>query len=230
MPLPPYYAAGSPVADILFRFSDAKMRLEHAGIDYKQEIDKSCDLLQGPFRVDSPKFLLPFNPVSSCSTQPVRIAFFGFNAYCKDGDYAVAQEERNFAEWCQGSYNRKLFTVMGLWSERLGFSYKSGGSIYYTNFIKLVLREDKFKKAVDVERVLKGSPACESLFKKIVREELVRLKSQGCKVFVCFGWTVFSYMEGIAAEENIQLIREHHFSRYSCRNTERLISEYVANI
>lgn len=201
----PCYSARSPVADILIRFSDTKMRLEHAGIDYKHEIDKSCDLLQGPFRIDSPKFLLPFNPVTSCSIQPVRIAFFGFNAYCKDGDYAVAQEERNFAEWCQERYNRKLFTVMGLWSERLGFSYKSGGSIYYTNFIKLVLREGQFKKAVDVERALKGSLECEKLFEKIVREELVRLKSEGCKVFVCFGWTVFSHMERIAAEEIFSL-------------------------
>lgn len=203
------------------------MRLEHAGIDYRGEIDQSCNLLQRPFGIDSQKFLLPFNPVTSCSTQPVRIAFFGFNAYCKDGDYAVAQMQRNFAEWCQSSYT-KLINVMGLWREGLASSYMLGGSIYYTNFIKLVLKEDQFKAAVDAERGLKGSPECEKFFEKIVREELVRLKSEGCKVFVCFGWAVFSRMKRIAAEENIQLIREYHFSRYSCRNTERLISEYAA--
>lgn len=210
------------------------MKFEPAGkdFDYKSEIKGSYDLLRGPFSVLSSDFLLPCNPVSTCATQPARIAFFGLNAYCDDSstDFADAQLQRNFIEWCQGSYNPKLFTVMGLWTDGLPSRYMSGGSLYYTNFVKLVLRQSLFKYAVDVERALKASPSCIEYFESLARKELIQLKGGGCETFVCFGTVVFRLMMRVAADTNTQLIHERHFSRYIGNNSDRLIRERAAKL
>lgn len=198
------------------------MRLEHAGTDYRRELEVRQEL-HAPFGIDLPKFNLPFNPVTSCSVQPARIAFWGLNAYCRDEDYDVAQKYKNFAEQFQSEYNSKLFSVMRFWQEGLASNYMAGGSVYYSNFIKLVLRKTRFKKAVDAEHALRGCPKCLALFEEIALAELISLRDKGCKVFVCFGWAVFALMESIASEAKVRLVREYHFSRYSRRHTECLI-------
>ncbi|MCX6135893.1 MAG: hypothetical protein NTV54_00130 [Ignavibacteriales bacterium] len=206
---------------------NTSMELVHAGIDYRRQMDESYDLLRQPFGLPSRSFLLPFNPATSCTAQPVRIAFFGYNAYCNDTDYSKAQQKENFIVWCQEHYNRKLFRVMSLWQEGLSPKYTSGGSIYYTNFIKLVLRERLFKKAPEVETVLNNNRECAAFFENIADAELRRLKQEGCKVFIIFGLAAYRGMQQIAEKADVRLIHERHFSYYSIKNTERLIKENI---
>lgn len=204
------------------------MRLEHAGFDYRHVLEKQPEL-QTPFGIDLPKYMLPFNQVTSCATKPARIAFWGLNAYCKDEDYDEAQRQTNFAVWCQGAY-RKLCNLMELWQEGLGSNYLAGGSIYYSNYIKLVLRENRFKKAVDATKALGDCPKCADLFREIALAELRSLRDTGCVVFVSFGLAVSGLMKPIANEANVNLVCEYHFSRYSRRNTEGLIKELNSNL
>jgi hypothetical protein len=207
----------------------SNIKFEHAGIENFTEILEAHEQLKSPFKISSRDFLLPFNPVVSSSAQLVRIAFFGLNAYCDDGDFAENQKQRNFAEECQDHYNPKLFNVMNLWREGICSALKLDGAIYYTNFIKVVLRESCFKKASDVDLALKHYPACTKLFEDMARKELIRLKQDGCVKFVCFGDSVFWRMQQVAKELDIQLVHERHFSRYSIKHTERLIAENRSN-
>ena len=203
------------------------MALQHSGIDYSEEIADSAYLFGDAFETRYPcmDFLLPFNPVVTDLEGPLSIAFFGFNAYCHEEYFSEARGQQNFAEWCQNSYNPKLCNVMELWQAGLNLQHR--GAVYYTNFVKLVLRESCFKKALTVEKRLRQYPDCARLFTKLAISEVEQLRAGGCDIFICFGRAVYNWMCPVACETGIKLIREHHFSRYSRENTETLIRECV---
>ena len=205
------------------------MRFVHFGIDDKDQIARSATILRGPFKVSNSEYLLPFNPVVTEINRQPSIAFFGYNAYCKDSGFSEAQQQQNFAEWCQDNYNTKLFSVLCLWQTALEQQSKRV-AIYYTNFIKLVLREGYFARAQNVENVLAKSPESRKVFIEMAVSEVEHLKSVGCQTFICFGWAVYRLMQPVASATGIQLIREYHFSRHSRSYTERLLSEYAVEI
>ena len=204
------------------------MILRHGGIDYRKTISDAAPLFSAAFETGCTcmDFLLPFNPVVTDLNSPPSIAFFGFNAYCNEDYFPEAKKQRNFAEWCQGSYNRKLFNVMKLW--QAGLNSQHQGAIYYTNFVKLVLRESLFTQAESVENRLSQYSDCAQLFEKLAISEVRQLKAKGCNVFICFGWAVYNWMFSVARATGIDLIREYHFSRYSRMNTKTLIRGVVA--
>ncbi len=203
------------------------MILQHSGIDYRKTISDAASLFSAAFETGYPStdFLLPFNPVVTDLKSPPSIAFFGFNAHCDEPDFPEAKQQRNFAEWCQGSYNQKLFTVMKLW--RTGLNSRHQGAIYYTNFVKLVLRKSLFTEALTVEERLRQHLNCAQLFTNLAISEVRQLKANGCNIFICFGWAVYDWMLSVACATGVDLIREYHFSRYSRMNTETLIRRVV---
>ena len=205
------------------------MRFVHTGLSYRDKIASSVSILREPFKISNSKFLLPFNPVVTDAHIKPSIAFFGYNAYCNDSDFSQAQDQQNFAEWCQGSYNSKLFSVLSLWKNALELPSERR-AIYYTNFIKLVLREKYFTKAKAVDSVLAKYTESQNLFTEMAVTEVEHLKSLGCKTFICFGWAVYWLMQPVASKTGIHLIREYHFSRYSRNNTEKLLNEYTVKI
>jgi hypothetical protein len=199
------------------------LNFEHAGTDYARAVTEAYEVLREPLAIHSPDSLVPFNPVTSDPLLSPRAAFFGLNAY--SGHLAEACRHRNFFEWCQNNYNAKLFIVMNLWRERVCETPASRGSIYYSNFVKVVLPQALGKEAKVVERVLKRSPATVSLLTDLATEELARLKNSGCEIFVCFGVVAHRLMQEAARRADVTLIREIHYSHYRRQNTDDLIAE-----
>lgn len=202
------------------------MRFVHSNLDYGREISDSAHVFDGPFQTQStedPNFLLPFNPAVTDSHGAPSVAFFGFNAYCAERCYPAAKKEPNFAVWCQERYNTKLFNVMEMWKSGLCSEYQ--GPFYFTNFIKLVLRESLFMGERHVKKQLSLHCDCVRLFEKLAIGEIEQLKAGGCKIFICFGSAVYDGMCPVAEKTGVKLIHDYHFSRYRRKNTERLISE-----
>ena len=204
------------------------MRFLHSDIDYGPQITASAHLFDFGFETRSTastntNFLLPFNPVVTDTRRPPSVAFFGFNAHCAEQDFPAAKKEPNFAEWCQDSYNPKLFNVMRMW--RAGLDPQRQGPFYFTNFVKLVLREDLFMNAGIVESRLTRHPDCARLFETLAVCELQQLKAGGCSIFICFGNAVYNRMCPVAHTTGVKLIHERHFSWYSRKHTEYLISQ-----
>ncbi len=167
------------------------MRFRASGIDYGPQIYASAYLFDVAFETSAgTQFLLPFNPVVSDLHRPPSVAFFGLNAYCAEPDFAAAKKEPNFAAWCQESYNQKLFSVMDQWKSGLGPQHQ--GPFYFTNFVKLVLKEGLFMTAKAVEDRLSRHPDCARLFEKLAIDEVEQLKASGCDMFICFGWAVYN--------------------------------------
>ena len=203
------------------------MRFLHSDIDYGPQIFASAHLFDVAFETRSTgstntDFLLPFNPVVTDLDRPPSVAFFGFNAHCAEEDFPAAKQEPNFAVWCQ-CYYTKLFNVMKLWRSGLGPQYR--GPFYYTNFVKLVLRERLFMAAGQVENRLSRHPDCARLFETLAISEVEQLKAKGCKLFICFGWAVYNQMWPVARATGINLIRERHFSRYTRKHTGGLLGD-----
>jgi hypothetical protein len=209
------------------------MGLVHAGEYYKDRVEASRELLSSSFKIPSEWPLIPFNPATSVLGKPTRIAFFGLNAYTQDCHYTLAAEQENFIVWIQEEYNRKLFNVMEIWRSGLEQSssrYMCDGSIYFSNFVKLVLRKDQFQEARAVAEALKKSAACKQFFESLALEEFERLKKEGCEVFVCFGNDVFALLEQTAKSSNIELVHERHFSRYGISRSKQLVQTHSARI
>lgn len=152
---------------------------------------------------------------------------FGLNAYCSDEHYPEAQKQANFAAWCQERYNKKIFNVLKLWENGLSAHLNIPSdnlSLYYSNFVKLVLSDEKFFDATSIRKFFIGQPKCLSLFKCLICKELSKLRTDGCEIFVCFGHDAFNYIKPIADSLGIEVIRERHFSRYGKNNTKQLIN------
>ena len=208
------------------------MRFLHSDIDYGPQISASAHLFDGPFKtgrteIADTNFLLPFNPVVTELHRPPSAAFFGFNAYCAERDFPTAKKEPNFAVWCQGYYTR-LFNVMEIWKSGLGPQHQ--GPFYYTNFVKLVLRQSLFMKAKCVDDKLSRHPDCARLFEESAICEVEQLKAGGCKIFICFGGAVYNRMWPVAHATGVKLIKERHFSRYDGEHTKCLVSQVVQSL
>ena len=202
------------------------MRFLHSDIDYGPQISPSAHLFEIAFETKCTEntetdFLLPFNPVVTDRNAPPSVAFIGLNAYCAEQDFPDAKKEPNFAAWCQDSYNPKLFNVMEIWRSLLGPQQQ--GPFYYTNFVKLVLREDLFKNAKAVEERLYQYPDCGRLFETLAISEVEQLKANGCNLFICFGWAVYNRMCPVAHTAGVNLMRERHFAWYTREHTKKLI-------
>ncbi|EDN67013.1 hypothetical protein BGP_2331 [Beggiatoa sp. PS] len=185
---------------------DAELKALH--ID--PNIEKLSDAELKALHIDPKEdYLLPSNPVITKAGHPVRIAFFGLNAHSKDKDFKEALEQPNFTEWCQEGYRKKgkLFDVLQLWHDGLPKTYFTDDSaIYYSNFVKIVLRETYFKKGKDVKNALCNGESvkkalCNSetlkLFKRLAEEEVTELSNNGCRLFICFGNIVYDFMRDI---------------------------------
>jgi len=233
--------------------SQNELRFTHYGEDYKSYIvtlpDKELKALHIDPKDPKEDYLLPSNPVITKAGHPVRIAFFGLNAHSKDKDFKDFKEQPNFTEWCQDKYNSKLFTVLQLWRDGLPKTYFTDKSaIYFSNFVKIVLRETYFKESEEVKKALCNGESvkkalCNSetlkLFKRLAEEEVTELSNNGCRLFICFGNIVYDFMRDIirsgsengwlqseeleseseSESENVLKIQERHFSRYIEKNT-----------
>jgi hypothetical protein len=211
------------------------MYLTHYGKDYGPDIAGLPDAELQALQITSRKhYLLPSNPVITKAEHPVRIAFFGINAYSKDSDFEKVQQQ-NFTEWCQDNYKSKteLFTVLQLWHDGLPNTYFTDDSaIYFSNFVKIVLREKfqdesghekSFVKGETVKKTLKKN--CDeslTLFKELAKQEVTELSNNGCRLFICFGNIVYDFMRKIIRDSgNIILIKEIHFSYWRISNEDR---------
>jgi len=206
------------------------MHLTHYGKDYRQDIASLPDAELQEFKITSDDYLLPFNPAITKVGYPVRIAFFGLNAYSHD-DFEGALQQRNFIESYQDKYNSNLFTVLQLWRDGLPSTYFTDDSaIYYSNFVKIVLREDYFKGGEEVKKVLSTCDESLTLFKKLAKQEVTELSNNGCRLFICFGNVVYDFMTDISdsESENVRWIKERHYSRYTRENTEGSIQEAIS--
>ena len=168
--------------------------------------------------INNSKFLLPSNPVVYPDHNNIRIAFLGLNAYANDKDFLNASEYRNFTEWCQENYNGRFKTVMNLYNSNIDQKYFDDGAIYFSNFVKVVLREKYFKTAAQVEKVLANCQNSKKLFESVIKTEIHKLTNIGCKVFICFGDIVYEYISKIFIKPEFILIKSYHFSRYTKRN------------
>jgi hypothetical protein len=204
------------------------------------------------------KYLAPFNPaiyskyygpdieklsdaelkaryIGPKARYPVRIAFFGLNAHSHD-NFEGALRARNWIESFQDEYKKKgskLPNVLQLWHDGLPKTYFTDDSaIYYSNFVKIVLREKfqddsghekSFVPGATIKRTLeKKCDKTLTLFKQLAKEEVTELSNNGCHLFICFGKVVDDFMRIIredSASENIWWRKEEHFS-YRYRNEE----------
>ena len=234
--------------------SQNELRFTHYGEDYKPDIKGLPDAGLKALHITSDDYLAPFNPaiyskyygpeieklsdaelkaryIGPKAEHPVRIAFFGLKADSHD-NFEGARQTRNFIESYQKYYNSKLFTVLQLWRDGLPKTYFTDDStIYFSNFVKIVLREDFFKESKESEEVKKAlTPSnCDetlALFKQLAKQEVTELNNNGCCLFVCFGDVVYDFMRDIIKEshlysdsKNIGWIRERGYSRYIEKNT-----------
>lgn len=205
------------------------VKFYHAGRDYREALVDRAACLRRAFRLGDSQPIIPFNPVVTDVRAPVKAAYFGLSAYCRDADVVEALRQRNFAEWCQGSYNTKIFSVLGIWKRAITRD-SIPSAIYYTNFVKLVLPESNYFRATDVRTALRRNPDALEALTELAVEEIAWLQDNGCDYFVAFGWDAFNYLSTAAEVSRIQLIRERHFSRYSLAHTESLLREIATRI
>ena len=199
------------------------MNFVHYGEDYSNAISKIPARELEILRVEDDNHLLPCNPVCSDPEKPVRMAFFGINAYCNDKDFPEAIKQQNFIEWCQENYRANLKNVINLWVNGLPAEYTNQGAVYYSNLTKLVLREAYFKEASDLNRAFEETPHTKALFKSLFVQEVLALKKGGCQVFVCFGSDTYDIASQSLELEGVTFIKERHFSRYIANTTNGLI-------
>lgn len=206
------------------------MQLIHFGIDYRGQIASIPDHELRQLQISESKFLLPANPVVTGIGAPIRVAFFGYNSACNELDFGDAQKERNVTEWCQANYNPKFKIVMGMWLEGLPYGYMGDGAGYYSNIVKLVLRERFYTRAAQVQTALRSLPETTKLFQMLLRQEVEQLIQQGCRVFVCFGSAAYNFAGTAIGSMNAVLVPERHFSWYRPAHTQCQIADASAKI
>ncbi|MFC1720385.1 hypothetical protein ACFL00_04525 [Pseudomonadota bacterium] len=188
------------------------MKYVHYGRDYGELISKIPTHELRKLGVTESKYSVPANPVVAPNSSKIRIAFFGINAYADPDDYDEIGKFRNFFETKQSDYNRKLFSTIDLYHNGITQSYIDGGSVYFSNFVKIVLRTDlTFKDARAVSSAIKKCPVALNLYKCAVKDEIDGLKKQGCKLFICFGGEANYFVSESSPYR--PLIHERHYSR-----------------
>ena len=200
------------------------MIFKHFGKNYKDLLSKIPEEEYTNLKIVDSDHLLASNPVCNSTSSPVKVAFFGINAYCNDADYSEANQQENFTEWCQENYNSKLKVVINLWLTGLPQEYIENGSVYYSNMSKLVLRESFFKTASDAIYAIDNSPRTKAIFLSAFEEEIESLYKNGCRVFVFFGNDAHKMANSSSSIYSSHFINERHFSYYSVEKTKSLVN------
>ena len=186
------------------------MKYVHYGKGYKDLITKIPANELEQLGITSIKYMVPFNPVVAPDSSRIRIAFFGINAYSNPEHYDEIGGYRNFLEEIQESYYTKLFKTIDLYRQGINQEYFDGGSVYFSNFIKIVLREDMFMKASDASKAMNKCPEALNLHKCAAKDEISALKKQGCRLFICLGHDAYNFIS--SSSPTTPLIWDYHFS------------------
>jgi len=217
------------------RFYDGKAF--YTAPDIFESLDEQhLDIMQ----INAPNWQIPFSPIVTQPNAPVRIAL---NAYCGD-DNEEAILQTNFSVWGQDRHPDKMFTVFQLYTNALA-EQLGEHSIYYTNFIKVILPAKYFKASPPVGKILKQQPSMERLFIEALKQEVDFLVNNDCRIFIGFHRFVSEYFKNNIVPKSSWLygesqgeirvfshngkkcyfVPERHFSYYSKTKTASLISD-----
>lgn len=217
-------------------FYDYKLEGDLANVFNKINEHQNQKLLLRTFKFQPDyKFLLHRPIVTSENIKDIGIAFFGLNSYSDDLKYF--SDDTNFTVEVQNYYG-KLKSVIKNYEDKLHMESKS----YYSNFYKIVLPENSFKKETGLNN---KNPNVVKLFKDMMIEEIKYLRSKYCKYFIFFGnkcWDLttvvreyFLNKNKMVSVKNEVLIKvtdkdsdyyfvwEKHFSRFSYEASDKVL-------
>ena len=199
------------------------MKYIHYGKDYGELITQIPASELKRLGITDEKYMFPFNPAVKPNASNIKIAFFGINAY--SGHFDEKANYKNFLVAIQDNEYQNLFKVIEMYRTSINQAYIGDGAVYFSNFVKIVLRQDKFMAAETVSRVMRKCPEAMKLHKRAVKSEIDILKKQGCKLFVAFGEHAYHFLKDSSPETTF--IWEYHFSwRYwEPKYTEKEIEE-----
>lgn len=197
------------------------------------------------------RYLKCFNPGVTSNNEKVTCAFFGWNAYAEDYDFA----NKNFNWKCylegiqekyDSPYHSHLSNVLDLYRVRLGECGLRQESLYFSNVIKLVLNKNEFLESPSGRKSLCISTKTSELFSRLLESEIRDLYQQGCRIFVsfgndadCFVSTAFTNaiddkrkeieFDGnyglFSSAKNAIYVKNRHFSRYWVSQSEAICAE-----
>ena len=134
-----------------------------------------------------------FKPVTTDKGLSIEAALIALNGFAGD-DYRQFFAEPNpmvYACLEHKSLIEKLPKVINKY--RIGVPALAHGAFYFTNFVKVYPPAAEFKKATPMDTLLKNCPALTTLFRRYLREEIIGLIKDGCRVFICFGKSASDY-------------------------------------
>lgn len=185
----------------------------HAGIDNADIFPELDDDMLRLMEIDAPSKRVPFNPVRTSPGSPLRIMFVGLNAAADDSDFAEAHQQRNFTEWCQDNYNTKFCRVIDKYRFGLHRDYLGDGSLYFTDFVKVVLRESSFGREHRIVSLLNTNRQLRQVFRRRLQPEVEGAASEGCRIWICFGNNATRYFDETVAD--VQAMRSGSTQRHA---------------
>lgn len=134
-----------------------------------------------------------FKPVTTDKGLSIKTALIALNGFAGDDYLQFFAEPNPMVRACleHKSLIEKLPKVIDKY--RAGVPALAGGTFYFTNFVKVYPPKAEFNKAESMDTLLKNCPEITALFRRYLREEIIGLIKDGCRVFICFGKSASDY-------------------------------------
>ncbi len=197
-----------------------------------------------------------FKPVATSINAPIRATLLGLNGYVKE-DYREFFARPNpmvYASQVHPPLIIKLPAVIEKY--RAGLPSIANSSFYFTNFVKIYPPASQFDNAKGMELALQNSSSLTMLFRQYLKDEILGLVKDGCRIFICFGNSASHYFNEtfslndvkakhqiIAAygksnmvrgcminDELVYIVSERHYAYYSNATTDYLVRTLAEQI
>lgn len=128
-----------------------------------------------------------FRPITTDLRLPIKAALIALNGYVKEDFLEFFEFPTPMVEACRTHKPLKERLPIVTEKYRSGVPALAEAAFYFTNFVKIYPPESKFKRAAQMDSFLKRHPRLITLFRQYLKDEIVGLMKDGCRVFICFG-------------------------------------------